>query len=255
MIDWAQLTLLLYILARMSGFVLFNPIFGRANIPVFFQSGFILILSVCVYSVTKQTVNVPAGTIELILRILLELALGFVLGLIVHFFFYIPQLAGSIVDTQMGMSMNQIYDVNSKTSVTVTSVLLNALMTLLFFTENGHHTMLRILLTSTELVPLGAVSLGEDLAAAMLELFIECTVLAIKLAMPILAAELLSQIGMGVLMKVIPQINIFVINIDIKIMIGLVLVLLLIAPFSEFLLKAELSMLDSMRNILTLSAG
>lgn len=255
MIDWAQLTLFLYILARMSGFVLFNPILGRSNIPMLFQSGFILVLSVCMYSMTTQSVSVPATTIELILRLLLELALGFLLGLIVHFFFYIPQLAGSVVDTQMGMSMNQIYDATSKTNNTVTGVLLNVLMTLLFFAANGHHTLLRILLSSGEIIPLGTVAFGEEVAYAMLELFVECTILAVKLAMPILAAELLGQVGMGVLMKVIPQINVFVINIDIKIIIGLVLVFLLIAPFSEFLLKAEATMLDSMRNILTLSAG
>ena len=253
--EWAQLTLFLYILARMSGFVLFNPILGRANIPAVFQSGFILVLSVCMYSMTTQTVRVPDTTLELMIRLLLELALGFLLGMIVHFFFYIPQLAGSVIDTQMGMSMNQIYDATSNTQITVTSVLLNVLMTLLFFTANGHHTLIRILLTSGEIIPLGNVAFGEEVAYALLELFVECTVLAVKLAMPILAAELISQVGMGVLMKVIPQINVFVINIDIKIIIGLVLVFLLIAPFGEFLLKAESAMLDSMRNILILSAG
>lgn len=255
MIDWAQLTLFLYILARMSGFVLFNPILGRANIPSMFQSGFILVLSVCMYSMTTQTVAMPDTTLELMVRILLELAVGFLLGLVVQFFFYIPQLAGSVIDTQMGMSMNQIYDSTSNTQITVTSVLLNALMTLLFFAANGHHTLLRILLTSGEIVPLGTVALGEGVAAAMLELFVECTILGVKLAMPILAAELVGQIGMGVLMKVIPQINVFVINIDIKISIGLILLFLLIAPFSEFLLKVESTMLDSMRNILVLTAG
>ena len=255
MIDWAQLTLFLYILARMSGFVLFNPILGRTNIPAVFQSGFILVLSVCMYSMTTQTVQVPDTTIELMIRLLLELALGFVLGMIVQFFFYIPQMAGSEIDTQMGMSMNQIYDPNSNTQITVTSVLLNTLMTLLFFAANGHHTLLRILLTSGEIVPLGAVALSEDVAIAMLELFVECTILGIKLAMPILAAEIVGQVGMGVLMKVIPQINVFVINIDIKICIGLILLFILIAPFSEFLLKAESTMLDSMRNILALTAG
>jgi len=255
MIDWAQLTLFLYIIARMSGFVLFNPILGRVNIPMVFQSGFILVLSVCMYSMTPQSVGVPATTVELIIRLLLELALGFVLGMIVHFFFYIPQLAGSVVDTQMGLSMNQIYDATSRTNNTVTGVMLNVLMTLLFFAANGHHTLLRILLTSGDIIPLGQVGFGEEVAYAMLELFVECTVLAVKLAMPILAAELIGQVGMGVLMKVIPQINVFVINIDIKIIIGLVLVFLLIAPFSEFLLKAESAMLDSMRNILILSAG
>ena len=125
-------------------------------------------------------------------------------------------------------------------------------MRLLFFTGNGHHTLLRLMLTSQEIVPYGTVTFGMDAANALLELFIECTLLAVKLCMPILAAELIGQLGMGVLMKVIPQINVFSINIELKVIIGLVMLLMLMAPFSEYLLEAERAMLDSMHTLLGL---
>lgn len=253
MIDWAELTLFLYITARISGFVLFNPVLGRRNIPGIFRSGLILVLSVFVISFTAPAaVRIPGSVVEMGLRILLELALGYLLGLVMNFFFYIPQLAGHAIDTQMGMTMNQVYDASAQANLSVSSVLLNTLMTLLFFTAGGHHTLLRMMLTSHEIVPFGAVTLGLDAANAMLELFVECTLLAVKLCMPILAAELLGQLGMGVLMKVIPQINVFSINIELKVIIGLGLLLLLMAPFSEFLLEAERAMLDSMHTLLLL---
>jgi flagellar biosynthetic protein FliR len=173
--------------------------------------------------------------------------------MVVEFFFYIPQLAGHTIDTQMGMTMNQIYDAGSQSNVTATSVLLNVLMMLLFFAANGHHTLLRILLTSEELVPYGEVQIGTAVLDSLLQLFVECTLLAVKLSLPILAAELIGQLGMGILMKVIPQINVFSINIELKIMIGLALLFLLIRPFSEFLLQAEMTMLDSLQQILALS--
>ena len=253
MIDWAELTLFLYITARISGFVLFNPVLGRRNIPGIFRSGLILVLSVFVISFTAPAaVRIPGSVVEMGLRILLELALGYLLGLVMNFFFYIPQLAGHAIDTQMGMTMNQVYDASAQANLSVSSVLLNTLMTLLFFAAGGHHTLLRMMLTSHEIVPFGAVTLGLDAANAMLELFVECTLLAVKLCMPILAAELLGQLGMGVLMKVIPQINVFSINIELKVIIGLGLPLLLMAPFSEFLLEAERAMLDSMHTLLLL---
>ena len=71
--------------------------------------------------------------------------------------------------------------------------------------------------------------------------------------MPILAAELVAQVGMGVLMKVIPQINVFAINIELKVIVGLALLLVLVIPFSEFLLEAENLMLNSLRDILSLA--
>ena len=73
MIDWSELTLFLYILARISGFILFNPLLGRRNIPGPFRSGMILVFSVFVVTTTQQTAPVPVGTMELAIRILLEL--------------------------------------------------------------------------------------------------------------------------------------------------------------------------------------
>lgn len=253
MIDEGALTLFLYITARMSGFVLFNPILGRQNIPSTFRAGFILALSVFTYFTMGGEAAVPSGLLVFVSAVLLELALGFVLGMVVSFFFYIPQLAGHAIDTQMGMTMSQIYDSGSQSNMSVTGVLLNTLMTMLFFAGNGHHTLLRIMLTSGDVVGYGGVSIGPDVADAMLALFVECTVLAVKLCMPILAAEMIGQLGMGVLMKVIPQINVFSINIELKVIVGLALLLVLIAPFSEFLLDVEREMLNDIAAILAMS--
>lgn len=110
------------------------------------------------------------------------------------------------------------------------------------------------MLTSGDIVPFGAVSVDMKLMAnAMVELFAECTVLAVKLCLPVLAAELLGQLGMGILMKVIPQINVFSINIELKVVIGLVMVFMMIAPFSEFLLQTEVIMLKRLEEILKLA--
>ena len=79
--------------------------------------------------------------------------------------------------------------------------------------------------------------------------------LAVKLAMPILAAELLGEVGMGVLMKAIPQINAFVINIELKVIIGLLLFFLLLTPINEFLLELESGMLSELGRILRLIGG
>lgn len=255
MIDWTELTRFLYILARISGFVLFNPILGRRNIPNAFRVGMTLVLSVFTASMAGQAVSVPVpvGIPELAVRMLLELAVGFLLGMVANFFFYIPQLAGSIIDTQMGMTMNQMYDPGTSANMSVTGQILNTLMTLLFFAAGGHLTLLRIFLTSGELVPYGQVSIGLPAYNLMLELFVECTVLGIKLSMPILAAELIAQVGMGVLMKVIPQINVFAINIELKVIVGLALLLVLTIPFSEFLLQAEAAMLNAMHDVLALT--
>ncbi|NCC67843.1 MAG: type III secretion protein [Clostridia bacterium] len=253
MIDWNDLTLFLYILMRMSGFILFNPIFGRNNIPGYFKAAMVLLLAVSVNSMYAGSVETPSTIIELSLRLILELGLGFVVAIIMQIFFYIPQQAGEVVDTQMGMSMAKTYDSGSHASMTSTATLLHLLMMFLFFAANGHITLLSIMMTSGDIVPYGAASLGDAIANRVMELFIECTILAVKLCLPILAAELLGQIGMGILMKVIPQINVFAINIELKVIVGMVMLLLLIAPFSQFLLSVESTMLTEIEQALSLT--
>lgn len=248
--DWAQVNLLLLILARMSGFILFNPLLGRQSIPGLVKSGLILLLSVTAYSMTAYRPAVPGTILELIVRLLLELMIGYLVGVVMNLFFYIPLLGGEIIDTQMGMSMGRTYDPSSQTSTTVTASLLNVLMMLLFFAGNGHYTLLRIFLSSGQVVPFGQTAFGQDVYWGVIELFVSCTLMAIKLCMPILAAELLGQMGMGILMKVIPQINVFAINIELKVIIGMALLLALINPFSEYLLRAEGQMLQNIQSLL-----
>lgn len=248
--DWAQVTLFLLIMARMSGFVLFNPLFGRQTLPGAVKSGLILLLSITVFSMTDYRPAAPGHILEMGLRLLLELGVGYLVGIVINLFFYIPVLGGETIDIQMGMSMGKTYDPGSQASTTVTASLLNILMLLLFFAANGHHTLLRIFMISGEVVPYGQAAFGQDVYQAIIELFITCTVMAIKLCLPILGAELLGQVGMGILMKVIPQINVFAINIELKVIIGLSLLLLLMAPISEYLLRAEGEMLRQIQYLL-----
>ena len=255
MVDWAELNLFFVILARMSGFVLFNPILGRQGIPNLAKSGLIMVLSVTAASMTEYRPPVPETVLETAVIFLLEIALGYILGLTVNIFFYVPLLGGETIDSQMGMSMGKTYDPASQSSVSVSATLFNVLMMLLFFAANGHHTLLRIMLCSGRVVPFGQVAFGPELYAAVVELFLDCVLMSIKLCMPVLAAELLGQVGMGILMKVIPQINVFAINIELKVIIGLSLLLVLMAPFSEFLLEAESTMLRALRSLLPLMAG
>ena len=253
--DWAEITLFMAILARMSGLILFNPLLGRRDVPGVFRSGMIMVLSAVVFSMTEEGPAVPGTIFAMALLLFVEMAMGYVLGVAMSFFLYIPLLGGETIDAQMGMSMGKTYDPGSQTSNSVSATLFNTMMLLLFFVANGHHTLLRIIMVSGQIVPFGQIRLGQDVYWAVIELFVDCTILAIKLCMPVLAAELMGQVSMGVLMKVIPQINIFVINIDVKVIIGLGLELLLMAPISEFLLGIEVRMLRSLQDILAMMGG
>ena len=255
MIDWEQLFLMELIVTRMTGFVLFSPIFGRRGIPGIVKGGLIMVLSWAVIGATGGGVPVPGTLLEHMLRLLLELAVGLALGYVMRLFFAVAQFGGEIIDAQMGITMAQTYDASSQANMTVSGSLLNILMILIFFAENGHHTLLRLLLTSGELVPYGGASIGLPAAEQIVVFFLQCMLLSVKLGLPILAAEMLGELSMGILMKAIPQINAFVINMELKVIVGLVLLYLFLRPMTEFLLGVEQDMLVAVEQMLYLFSG
>ena len=248
--DWATLYLFELVLMRVTGFIAANPLFGRNNYPNMVKAGFIMVLSVFVWSMADTAVTPPATLIELVVRLLLEFGVGITLAFVMRVFFTVVQVGGEVLDAQMGLNMAQVYDASSQINMTVTASLLNVLMVLTFFAENGHYTLLRIFLSSGEVVPYGTATLGQAVASGVAEVFFSCMVLSLKLAFPILAAELLGELGMGILMNAIPQINAFVINIELKLIIGLLLLFVFLTPINEFLLEVEGDMLTALGRIL-----
>ncbi|MDY3711123.1 MAG: flagellar biosynthetic protein FliR, partial [Agathobaculum sp.] len=83
MIDQAQLTLFLYILIRMTGFVVFNPLWGRTGIPTMIKSGLSLVFAVTVYSLTSNQAPAPPLTVvELAVKMLAEFAIGYLIAFV-----------------------------------------------------------------------------------------------------------------------------------------------------------------------------
>ena len=247
----AQVTLFSLILMRMSGFILLNPILGRRNIPMQVKAGFIFVLTLTVYSFSAGDAFDIANPLEYGFLLLKEFAAGYVIGYVTELFFFVITFAGYVMDFQMGLSMSTVYDPQSNTQVPITGSLLQAFYVLLFFSVDGHLALMKILLQSAEIVPYGGIVITQNLALRVIDLFSECVIMGIKFAFPILAAEFLIEIGVGILNKIVPQINIFVINIQLKVIVGLGLLVFLISPIGEYLSNLVTVMIKTIQEIIT----
>lgn len=245
------ITLFSLILMRMSGFILLNPILGRRNIPAIVKAGFTLVLTVAVFSFSEKEVFQITNMFEYGFLLLKEFAAGYVVGYVVELFFFVISYAGFIIDFQMGMSMATVYDPQSNAQLPITGSMFQAYFVLLFFAVDGHLALMKILLTSAEIVPYGGILLTEQLGWHMVELFTECVVLAVKFSLPILAAEFLVELAAGILNKIVPQINIFVINIQLKVIVGILLLVVLFSPMGEYLTKVITTMIRAIQDMLT----
>ena len=195
------------------------------------KAGFIFILTVTVYSFSTGDAFDITNPLEYGLLLFKEFAAGYAIGFVTELFFFVITFAGYVMDFQMGMSMSTVYDPQSNAQVPITGSLLQVFYVLLFFAVDGHLALMKILLTSAEIVPYGGILLTQGLA--------------------VLAAEFLVEIGVGILNKIVPQINVFVINIQLKVIVGLGLLVLLISPIGEYLSNLVTVMVKAIQEILT----
>jgi len=86
----------------------------------------------------------------------------------------------------------------------------------------------------------------------MVEMFSQILTLSLKLAMPILAVEIILEAGIGILMKAIPQIQVFSVNVQLKIIVGLLLIMILVPTFSAFIENMLELMFEQIENSLSL---
>ena len=248
-----EFTYFLLILARMSGCVFFNQIFGRGNLPSIYKISLSLMLAITVYGILPPIDDIIiTSVLEYGLIILKEVFIGYLIGYIISIFFSIVVIGGEIIDLQIGMSMSKIYDPSSNVSMGISGSLLNAFIILLFFSARGHLSLIQIFITSCKLINIGSFSIPQNLFYNMVEMFSQILILSIKLALPILAVEIITEAGVGILMKAIPQIQVFSVNIQLKLFVGLFLMMILVPSFSSFLENVLTIMFETIEKNLSL---
>ncbi len=222
------------VVMRMSGAIVFNPIFGRTNYPRAAKGGLIFFLSLMLFVGVDGTLShQPAGMIEYGVMLVKELLVGFALGFSMELTFAIIRFSSAVMDNVMGLSMAQVYDPQYNTQMTITSGIYYAFMALIFLATDGHLRLIALFFSSARLVPFGEVVLRPELSELMLEIFKTSITTGIQFAFPLVAMELVTEAAVGILMRMIPQINVFAVNFQIKIMVGLMMLVYLFSPMGS----------------------
>ena len=242
-------TLLLLVFMRMSGCILFNPILGRKNIPNVVKIGLTLMLSVFTYRlVPVQTIEISSFLVFFV-ELLKELLVGFIVGYIIQLFLSVIMISGENMDMQIGISMSKIYDPQSNVSMPLTGSLINAMYLLIFFASNSHLTLIQVFVKLCVLVPYGSLTFKPELFQSLAGLFSLILIYAIKMSLPVLAAELITEIAVGIVMRAVPQIDVFTINIQLKVLLGFVVILVMVPSLSAFLERLTSLMFDNLNHV------
>ncbi len=227
---------MLLLFLRTSGILIGSPVFGRKNVPNMTKIGFCAMLSLVFLSSFKAPDAYPSydNLIQYTLICFRELLFGAAMGYVLTVMFDLTLTAGGIMDYQIGFTMAGMYDINAGTQISLTGSLINFMLLISFFAVNGHLKLIEILYNTIEYIPIGRAGLSPDIMYVAAEILSKSFLLAVMVSMPVLAAGIMMEIALGVMIRTVPQLNMFVVGIPLKILLGLIILLLSMTVFYNY---------------------
>lgn len=243
----------LLVFSRVLGIFAFNPILSRRNVPQIVKVVCCILISMIVIMV-RQPEPVETGTVigVYLAMLLKEGFVGAVLGFITDMFFYSVQMSGEIMDMQSGLGMAKVFDPGTNLQMSIMGSFVSFMMYLYFFVINAHLTYIELFVKSFDIIPLGFEGINPDLGISIVEYFSVVLTLVLKIAMPLIVSQTILQFCVGVLMKSVPQIQIMVINIQLKVGFGFLILFLVAVPLSDFIEKFMNTWLETLEGVLPL---
>lgn len=210
---------------RLSAVFLLTPVLYAFKVPasarVLLTIGLAVAMALAIPPAeTRHALSMTAG--ELITAGATELALGATLGLGILAAFAAISFAGRLIDVQIGFGIAQVFDPVTQRQVPVLTAAFDKLGVITFFLVDGHHALMRGLVFSLERFPLGRSWSMEAAVPWILKQVAGLFGLGFALAAPVVLCLLLVELALGVVARNLPQMNIFVVGIPIKILVGMV---------------------------------
>lgn len=234
LIDFFEnIDVLMLILVRVSAFLIFLPVLSGMSIPMQARLFFAFVMSAAIYSSGIVTIvtfhDSPAGFIMLILT---EVATGALMGFILFFIFNAILFAGQFIDFSMGFAMVNVLDPIQQIQVPVMGNILTMSAFALLVAVGGLHLFIQMFFDSFRLIPIGsAFILGNaPLMDFMVWTLVGFAILAVRIALPVVGAMLIIDVCLGIMVKAVPTMNVFVVGMPLKVLVGLILVFSVMIP-------------------------
>lgn len=246
-----QLEFLLLILSRMSGFVFTAPFFGLTYIPRNVKIGFCIFMTILMSYVLPYQSLEYTGVIGFACLIVKEVVVGIVIGYMANICTYILNFSGQMMDMEIGFSMVNEMNPVANIQSTITANLYTYLVMLMLIVTNMHHQILKAFIHAFEVVPIGEVKFSGRIYFIILKFISEYFIIGFRIILPIFAAMLVINVVLGILAKVAPQMNMFVIGMQLKVFVGLFILTIAIRSLpqvSEFIFSEMRTMMELIIN-------
>jgi flagellar biosynthetic protein FliR len=252
--DWENtLEAMTLVLVRISGLMVFAPVFSSEAIPPRIKAGFVLAVS---YLIAPVVAAFPGAHAELgILPVLGELSVGLVFGLTLSFLFEALQFTGQVMGFQFSFSLVNLMDPNAPVQIPLMGQLFGLLGTLTVLGAGLHRTMLGALFRTFATAPVGTVTLNPRAGRALVMMAGGIFSAALQLSAPVLAATLLAELAVALAGKMSPQLPVMAMTVPVKTLLGYGVLIGSLALWPHWIEGHFAALLDDAGRLLAGAAG
>ncbi|HNZ29153.1 MAG TPA: flagellar biosynthetic protein FliR [Candidatus Goldiibacteriota bacterium] len=225
-IAMGQFEYFILIVIRITAIFFTAPILSSRNIPSIVKIAAAALTGLIIFPVIDKTAAMPSDIMTFGLLVFKQVIMGVIVGLAAYMVFAAIQLAGQIIDLQMGFGIVNVIDPVSNTQVSIMGQFQFVLGILIFLSINGHHFLFRAISDSFYLVPLNDVGVTTATVNRLSDLFYNMFVLAFKIAGPATIALFLTNLTLGLVARTLPQMNVFIVGLPLNILVGISAVLI-----------------------------
>jgi len=236
LIELGFFTAIILISLRLLAFILVVPVFFPKGTPPILKVMFTVILAYIIApGLGYGNLNNINNNFQLIIYAVSEFTTGLTLGFITSICFDCIRIAGSLIDMNIGLSMLSMFDPNANSNVTFMERLLYWFSLVIFFIVDAHHVLIKALVESFNTVSLGRFIISQNSAMHIVEVFINYFELGLRIAIPIVLIIILTDLTLGLVAKTVPQLNVMILGLPIKILLGLSVISLSLPFFYEII--------------------
>jgi flagellar biosynthesis protein FliR len=246
----------LLMLVRVSSFFATLPLFSYRTIPVPHRLGIAFFLAwIMFFTMDPPVMSIDGFYYMLIIK---EALVGLLIGLVAYIILTVVQIAGAFIDFQMGFAIANVIDPQTGAQSPLVGQYLYTFALLLLLTLNGHHLLLDGIYYSYQFIPLDQVWLpfgNEEVIEFIVITFNKVFVIAFQMAFPVVGALFLVDVALGIVARTVPQLNVFVVGLPLKI--GVSFIVLILVMSAMFMVVQELfeTMIYTMRSLMGLLGG
>lgn len=213
-----QLQAFLLCLARVIALVAAIPVFAGNQVSGQIKVGLAVTTTLLLFpSMAPHTPQVAFTLTQFAVLIVNEVLLGVMIGLVAQLIFAAVTFGGTVIGYQMGFAAANIFDPQTTQQLSLMSQFINILALMAFLALDIHHFFFRIIVESYEILPPGYLDFSQGAVQELMRLGGQMFVLGVKFSAPVLALLLIANLVLGILARVFPQLNVFMLSFPINI--------------------------------------